>query len=329
MLILFYLRDKKNIIYSILILTIIILTTSFSLYISYYDYTSEITLNNNIYNRTLEVTNDDNLLDIIKNDERIVDYNEVYNSVSINYKNKDYLLNSINTTLEAEQTNLSSNEIKISLSFSVKNKINKNDTIKIKIFKKEYEFKVIEIINNKTNDIYIQDELFTKINQENEMTPSSYNIILDTYKNINPVAEELDNKNYDVTIGLQTEIDIVEESINTTKIYFYICIIILILLYLLIIKNLFLNEQYNNKILLYLGYKEILIKLIMIIRIILNIIISLIIITIIYYFIYLILNESNSLKLFIQNNNLLNSFKINLNYLIVTIIYLLLNKIEK
>jgi hypothetical protein len=176
----------------------------------------------------------------------------IESNISLNiYRNYDLLMGS---------NNLEENDVIISkFYFNIlnleENDIVSNKKIKYKINNKSIVLNIVGVTSNNKTNIYVSESLFNKISDE---YPTSYYVLVDSYKNVLKVQDYLlehgiDSELYD-TSGL-LEIEKLEKDRQLFKYVLYVSLISLFIVLYMIIKNIFLSEEKNIAILKAIGYK--------------------------------------------------------------------------
>lgn len=282
-------------------------------------------------NRELILSSKDDINSIkdkIKNQNNIV---EVYNYIS-SVATFDNNFLTVNTFVKEKNLNMVSgrgiekNETNVVI---LPNSFTKylNQTIKLNIEGVEQDYKVVGIYKDdldKTEYAYIS---YTD-NFNIESVSNTYILLVDNYDNVNIVKTKLLDDGYKVTIDTNSISENIE-TLNTLKIVFNILTLIIIIFICLflyfIIKNILEDEKYDIAILKSIGYKNILLFKINLLKTFIIIFASLLIGTMLSYLFIILLNRIHisfiNFYIYYKSSSLLITYLIGLIILILSSFY--------
>ena len=282
-------------------------------------------------NRELILSSKDDINSIkdkIKNQNNIV---EVYNYIS-SVATFDNNFLTVNTFVKEKNLNMVSgrgiekNETNVVI---LPNSFTKylNQTIKLNIEGVEQDYKVVGIYKDdldKTEYAYIS---YTD-NFNIESVSNTYILLVDNYDNVNIVKTKLLDDGYKVTIDTNSISENIE-TLNTLKIVFNILTLIIIIFICLflyfIIKDLLEDEKYDIAILKSIGYKNILLFKINLLKTFIIIFASLLIGTMLSYLFIILLNRIHisfiNFYIYYKSSSLLITYLIGLIILILSSFY--------
>lgn len=320
-------RNKTEISFSLLIILISSLLIIISLYtLAYYKYSISKKADTSIENRTLNIFIQNDLTEeqiyILENNDHITNIYENYTNWHLKYKENEFNPQNFNLskiTFSTELNNLKDNEAIISKQIANKYNLNIDDKIK---FNKKYDITISAIVNEiKSHYIYFNYNTYKKLAIEENAILNKVLIVIDKYKNIDSIIENLTKYNIEAEKQETTNLEIkkMEEIITNINYGIYFIIFINIILIIFIFRYLIKAEYKNNALLKLLGYKNIHISYLIIIYLLLICLLTFFINLIIYLPLKFILDLLNIFTLTYKEYLIIN---INISFLYIIISFI-------
>ncbi len=255
-------RNKKYIVYTILITLLFILSYIFCLNYNYYDYQINDVLGEKEVNRGLILYyEEDNIEDLISEINHIDNFFPLYNNINIKIGKNTYKINSdFKKDIVYGKSIEKDNELIISMLYFRTLEINESEigykTIDLAIDGKKNTFTIVGVTDDNHSHFYINTNA---INNVLNVRPNSYYLLVDTFSNVQSVVQYVQDKNYSIEYYDSGSLYEIEEVQKAKKSFIYLCILIILcltLFFINIIKNIFTSELKNISLFKAIGFKN-------------------------------------------------------------------------
>lgn len=183
-------------------------------------------------------------------------------------------------------------EILIPLSIAAENEMNVGDKISVN---NGVELLIVGILSEQSSFIYTNTDTLRTIANDNNALLGSINLIIDEYKNIDSVIDEVEELGYSAEKkeNLDNEVNEIEKVIEAIRFGINIVILISITLLFYAFRYINRNNQKNNALLNLFGYSSIFVNFIELVyelSITIIVMIGILLLYIIFYFIFNLIN---------------------------------------
>lgn len=290
-------RNKKYIVYTILITLLFILSCIFCINYNYFDYQINEILGKKELNRGLVLYYDqEDAEDFISALDHIDNFFPLYNDINLKIDKNTYKINSdFKKDIIYGKGIEKDDELIVSILYCRSIELEKAEighkTINLKD-NPQKTFTIVGVTDDNHSHFYINNNAMHNVLAAH---PDSYYLLIDSFPNVKKVIQYLENRNYSVEYFDSRGLYEIEEVQMTKKKYIYLILLIIIffiLFFTSIIRSIFTSELKNLSLYKAIGYKNKNIKKIIINRTTVILSISFTITIILNFLLSIIINKA-------------------------------------